>query len=831
MIVNPIVIDMDVGTPTQIPMSVESTQTTIGMGFDEAINVVVRGRVQEKEVTPTEEVQSILPDEDYDALSKVTVDAIPSDYVGSDIPLNDSSDLSVSSGTVSVPNGYYGEDASASVQSAVHNSPNISISASGLITSTHAQSEGYVQSDTSSATYQMNTVNGTSVTPTENPITVAQTHTYTLGVIDVKAIPSDYVGSSIIRRDESDLSASGATVNVPSGYYEENESKSIPNGSASTPSTSITANPSISVSSSGLITASVSESESVTPNVTAGYVSSGTAGTISVSGSETKQLPNRTSADLTVSGDTVTALAGWYGNNASKSVASGTEGTPTATKGTVSNHSVSVTPSVTNTEGYISGGTHNGSSVTVSASELVSGTKNISQNGESDVTNYQKVNVSVPIPTPSLQTKTKTYTPTTSQQTETVIADAGYDGLDEVDITVNAIPPEYIIPSGTYTVSASGTADITNYADLSVPSGSAGSPALSVSEVTNHSVTVRASTIRTAGWIPSGTVQGASRVISASDLVSGTKSITSNGTGIDVTNYETVDVSVPSGQPTLQTKSVSYTPTTSQQTASVTADVGYDGLDEVDITVGAMPSGSARPASSISGSSATVSTGTNTLTLSKTVSNTPQVTAGYVASGTSGNTSVSLTASVTTKGATTYHPSTSNQTIASGTYTTGTQTINAVTMSNLTAGNIKKDVVVQIGDSSDADCVASITGTYEGGGGGDSKNTQVVQGTTRTTSSTLTAIGAEMTVSKTGTYSVYWSAFRSSTSSSYTYGTQLYVGGTAYGTQNTTWSNHVQNNHLTGVSLTANQKIRVYGRNSRGSSYYIYAPTLVIVEE
>lgn len=116
------------------------------------------------------------------------------------------------------------------------------------------------------------------------------------------------------------------------------------------------------------------------------------------------------------------------------------------------------------------------------------------------------------------------------------------------------------------------------------------------------------------------------------------------------------------------------------------------------------------------------------------------------------------------------------------------------------------------------------------GGGGESKNTQVVQGTTRTTSSTLTAIGAEMTVTKTGTYDVYWSAFRSSTSSSYTYGTQLYVGGVAYGTQNTTWSNHVQNNHLTNVSLTANEKIRVYGRNSRGSSYYIYAPTLVIVE-
>ena len=116
------------------------------------------------------------------------------------------------------------------------------------------------------------------------------------------------------------------------------------------------------------------------------------------------------------------------------------------------------------------------------------------------------------------------------------------------------------------------------------------------------------------------------------------------------------------------------------------------------------------------------------------------------------------------------------------------------------------------------------------GGGGESKNTQVVQGTTRTTSSTLTAIGAEMTVSKTGTYNVYWSGVRTTTSGSYTYGTQLYIDGTAYGTQNTTWSNHVQNNHLSNVSLTANQKIRVYGRNSRGSSYYIYAPTLVIVE-
>lgn len=100
----------------------------------------------------------------------------------------------------------------------------------------------------------------------------------------------------------------------------------------------------------------------------------------------------------------------------------------------------------------------------------------------------------------------------------------------------------------------------------------------------------------------------------------------------------------------------------------------------------AVSSGSATAPATISGSSASVSTGTNTITLSKTVSVTPSVSAGYVASGTAGNSDVSLTASVTTKGATTYTPTTSDQTIASGTYTTGTQTIKGD--SNLVSSNI-----------------------------------------------------------------------------------------------------------------------------------------------
>ena len=86
-------------------------------------------------------------------------------------------------------------------------------------------------------------------------------------------------------------------------------------------------------------------------------------------------------------------------------------------------------------------------------------------------------------------------------------------------------------------------------------------------------------------------------------------------------------------------------------------------------------SGSATAPATISCTSATVSTGTNTLTLSKTVSVTPTVSAGYVSSGTAGNSTVSLTASVTTKAAATITPGTSAQEIAAGTYLTGKQTI------------------------------------------------------------------------------------------------------------------------------------------------------------
>ena len=116
--------------------------------------------------------------------------------------------------------------------------------------------------------------------------------------------------------------------------------------------------------------------------------------------------------------------------------------------------------------------------------------------------------------------------------------------------------------------------------------------------------------------------------------------------------------------------------------ATVTVPAGYYSSS----ASASVSAGSATAPATISGTSASVSTGTNTLTLSKTVSVTPTVSAGYVSAGTAGNSAVSLTASVTTKGAATLQPGTSAVTIASGTYLTGAQTIPAEP--NYLAGNI-----------------------------------------------------------------------------------------------------------------------------------------------
>lgn len=122
--------------------------------------------------------------------------------------------------------------------------------------------------------------------------------------------------------------------------------------------------------------------------------------------------------------------------------------------------------------------------------------------------------------------------------------------------------------------------------------------------------------------------------------------------------------------------------------ATVTAPAGFYAA----AATKSVASGTAKPPTTISGSQATLTTGTNTITLQKTLNVTPQVTAGYVSSGTQGSVLVSLNANVTTKAAATITPGTTDQTIASGTYLTGAQIIEGD--SNLKSSNIVSGVSI-----------------------------------------------------------------------------------------------------------------------------------------
>ena len=121
------------------------------------------------------------------------------------------------------------------------------------------------------------------------------------------------ITGSIPTKTAADMTASGATVTAPAGYYAESASKNIASGTATTPATSISAVPVLSINTAtGVITGTVCASQNITPTVSAGYVSAGTAGTISVSGSDTLALTAQAAQTITPGTTAQTIAAGQY---------------------------------------------------------------------------------------------------------------------------------------------------------------------------------------------------------------------------------------------------------------------------------------------------------------------------------------------------------------------------------------------------------------------------------------------------------------------------------------------------------------------------------------
>lgn len=569
-------------------------------------------------------------------------------------------------------------------------------------------------------------------------------------------------------------------------------------------------------------------------------------------------IDQRDSTDLTASGATVTVPAGYYAEQASKAVASGSAGTPTATKGTVSNHAISVTPSVTNTAGYIEGGTKTGTAVSVSASELVSGTLSITSSGTKDVTDYASASVAAGGATASATKGTVSNHSVTV--TPSVTRTAGYVTAGSSNGTAVTVSASELV-SGTYTVDSSGTKDVTNYASASVAAGSATASATKGS-VSNHSVSVTPSVTRTAGWVSAGTASGTAVTVSASELVSGSETKTENGT-YDVTNLASLVVDVDGYTLTTVCPQQTITPNSDRiayPVGSFDYEVGefylvtFDGVEYVtscalcwetnhvigDTRVIWNDVVTVAPFCAITTSvtdKEVYCRDTNTHTIkvehlelvSPTVLTTKTITSNgtYSASDDSADGYSSVTVNVSGGGSPTLQsktatPTTSQQVIQPDNGYDGLSqvTVNAIPSQYIVPSGNK--AITANGNNIDVAEYATVSVNVSG----SSKNVQVAQSTTRVANTAYTKT-ASLTCSVSGKYDVYWDCFRSTTSG--TSGSQLYIGGSAYGSANTTFSNHAQNNHLTNVQINANQEVAVYVR-SRATNYYAYCGQLTIVQ-
>ena len=115
-----------------------------------------------------------------------------------------------------------------------------------------------------------------------------------------------YTGT-IVSKSGSDLTASGATVTVPAGYYSTQATKSVASGSATAPA-SISG--STATVTTGTNTLTLTKTISVTPSVTAGYVSSCTAGNSNVS--LTASVTTKAAATITPGTSNQSIAAGTY---------------------------------------------------------------------------------------------------------------------------------------------------------------------------------------------------------------------------------------------------------------------------------------------------------------------------------------------------------------------------------------------------------------------------------------------------------------------------------------------------------------------------------------
>ena len=437
---------------------------------------------QNKTVTPTESQQLVTADNGYTGLGTVTVNPISSTYVGTGVTRQGATTITPSdSPQIAVAADTY---VTAPVEIEEVPTEEITATANGIVT----PSSGKFLSRVTVNVPVGATINNQdkNVAPTEEEQTIVADNGYTgLGVVTVRAIDENYVGSGVARNNSNSLSAVGGTVTVPAGYYSIQATKTITASELVSGTLNIDDDGTYDVtnyasaevaidyvsktlpltiinhlSSNITLTSSVLTANIIGTLKNKQYIRTMNAGIVNANSQNTYRVPGAGFLLYLIGASRDTNFEVHINDTVKTPLLEGKNSTGRPIK--VYHISSSNCPAP-------DGGVIDIYESTDSFKESVILDTLIATTNDTYTaptgTAYSSVTVNIPS---DINNQNKTATPT--GDTQTITPDTGYSGLGTV--TVYPIPSQYIVPTGTLEIVANGTKDVTSYAsvDVNIPS-------------------------------------------------------------------------------------------------------------------------------------------------------------------------------------------------------------------------------------------------------------------------------------------------------------------------------------------------------------------------
>ena len=246
-------------------------------------------------ITPTESSRVAVASGKF-TTGSITVAAIPSSYVGSNVPRRTSSDVVVTTLSFSSNSRY------------------------DYIDSTVAWSSGFYENDGRKSylknildVQELPSQSAITIVPTESSQIAVASRRWLKGDVTVAAISSSYVGSAVARRGAADLTAAGSVVSVPSGYYTADVSKAVAAGSITIPSHDFDIKPDITLNSAtGKIDLWKSLGYTIPVSLTSGYITQASGPRVAATVDSSYQLPVKAAATIVPSTADQVVASGYF---------------------------------------------------------------------------------------------------------------------------------------------------------------------------------------------------------------------------------------------------------------------------------------------------------------------------------------------------------------------------------------------------------------------------------------------------------------------------------------------------------------------------------------